>query len=207
MQLGHWVLLDCFLSPVHLSPVLVSTWASLFGRRDFTCRRNTILLASCISLSSCSWWASSCSSHDFSSSWPSCLREGHSPQRATSSERMRGRETRISRGEFRIIAGGFSVLFLDLPPKKIKKADSLPCQPARDFFSVGSDLSPWGSPWPSWSAPASSLGVSLHWVMTYSSLGECAGLAELRLKQMVTGRIGSVCTSCQTNCNKWTELR
>lgn len=121
MQLGHWVLLDCFLSQVHLSPVLVFTWASLFGRRDFTCRRNTILLASCISLSSCSWWASSCSSHDFSSSWPSCPREGHSPQRATSSERMRGRETRISRGEFHIIAGGFSVLFLDLPKRKFKK--------------------------------------------------------------------------------------
>lgn len=55
-----------------------------------TCRRKTILLASCISFSSCSWWASSCSSQDFSSSCPSCPREGHNPHRDTSSERKWG---------------------------------------------------------------------------------------------------------------------
>lgn len=55
-----------------------------------TCRRNTILLASCISFSNCSWWASSCSSQDFSSSCPSCPREGHNPHRDTASEMKRG---------------------------------------------------------------------------------------------------------------------
>lgn len=59
-----------------------------------TCRRNTILLASCISLSSCSWWASSCSSHDFSSSGASCPRAGHKPQRDPS-ERYNNRETGV----------------------------------------------------------------------------------------------------------------
>lgn len=51
----------------------------------FTCRRETILLASCMSFSSCSWWASSCSSQDFSSSFTSGPKEGHSPQSDTSS--------------------------------------------------------------------------------------------------------------------------
>lgn len=68
-------------------------------------------------------------------------------------------------------------------------------QPVTDFFSVSSDLSSWGSPWFSgWSWTVSSLGVSVSWVITYSSLGEWAGLAELRLKQMVgTGRNECAC--------------
>lgn len=52
-----------------------------------TCRWNTIRLASCISFSSCSW----CSSQVFSSSGPSNPREGHSPQRGTSSGRKQHR--------------------------------------------------------------------------------------------------------------------
>lgn len=73
------------LSLVHLFMHLLSlcSWQQC---SLFTCRRNTILLASCISFSSCSWWASSCSSQDRSSSCTSCPREGHSPQRETSSE-------------------------------------------------------------------------------------------------------------------------
>lgn len=112
------------LSPIKLFPlsgasVLVFTRASLFGRRHNTCRRNTILLASCISLSSCSWWASSCSSHDFSSSWPSFPREGHSPHRATSSERMKG-ETRVNRREFCTLAVGIYRAVSRPSPRKIK---------------------------------------------------------------------------------------
>lgn len=72
--------------PCRLYPLAQSS--SLF--KCITCNRNTILLASCISFSSCSWCASSCSSQDFSSSCPSCPREGHNPQRATSSKSGRG---------------------------------------------------------------------------------------------------------------------
>lgn len=51
-----------------------------------TWRRKTILRASCISFSSCSWWASSCSTQDFSSFCPSCPRDGHRPQSSGPSE-------------------------------------------------------------------------------------------------------------------------
>lgn len=94
----------------------------LFGRHDFTCRRNTILLASCISLSSCSWWASSCSSHDFSSSWASCPREGHSPQRATSSERTGERQESV--GESSVSRrGNLACCFSTFPNRSTRAAE------------------------------------------------------------------------------------
>lgn len=155
-----------------------------FVLKCITCNRNTILLASCISFSSCSWWASSCSSQDFSSSCTSCPREGHNPQRATSSKSSKGT------GEMR--QGTF---FFSLHHIWLYKSWCAANQPVTDFFSVSSDLSSWGSPWFSgWSWTVSSLGVSVSWVITYSSLGEWAGLAELRLKQMVgTGRNECAC--------------
>lgn len=141
-----------------------------------TCRRNTIFLASCISFSSCSWWASSCSTQDFSSSCPSCPREGQNPQSSISSKidtEKSGMQQRriwfISENEICCVR-----------PYSIRSY-----QPVTDFFSVGSDLSSRGSPRSSDWSLVSSLEPSVVWVITYSSLGEWAGLAEERLKQMV----------------------
>ena len=144
-----------------------------------TCRRNTILLASCISFSNCSWWASSCSSQDLSSSLPSCPGAGHRPQSDTSPGEAQhtGHDGRWQRCNTR--KWGEKNLYLQ---QNICDANL----PVSAFLSVSSDLSSPGSSWSSgWALINASLGVSEEWAMMYSSLGECAGLAELRLKQKV----------------------
>lgn len=144
-----------------------------------TCRWNTIRLASCISFSSCSW----CSSQDLSSSGPSSPREGHNPQRGTSSESEKRRGTRQK-------MRGNSLTQDSTHPFTLSERWRAAARPVRDFPSVNSDLSSLRSPWSSgWSWSVSSLGAEAVWVIAYSSLGVCAGLAELRLKQMAdTGR-------------------
>lgn len=98
-----------------------------FVLKCITCNRNTILLASCISFSSCSWWASSCSSQDFSSSCTSCPREGHNPQRATSSKSSRGTgEMRQGTFFFHCIISGSTRV--DVQPTNLWQISSLSAQ-------------------------------------------------------------------------------
>lgn len=101
-----------------------------------TCRRNTILLASCISFSSCSWWASSCSSQDFSSSCPLCPREGHNPHRDTSSERKGGTGEMGREGVFfSLVASSTRV---DVQPTNLWQISSLSAQICHPEFPPGS---------------------------------------------------------------------